>query len=350
MPALQSVLSPSGTPQANLKSSDANVPQDETAISFGAVLEAQLGTAQTSETSDWAIAQTLTLEDLPQQEAAEDQALVAQAAIDMALFSLPVMVAPVQMGLGEAALTAQTAGDATAIARTNLFDYSSVPAGELLGATLTPLDSETSDASMPASFAAALQSLPVDDQLQSTLDRMSPGDVQPSAPHASMPGLMPQSAPRSEAVNTVQHTPTQLSLPVHDPRWGESFSQRVVWMAGSQIQAAEFHVEPPQLGPIEVRLSISNDQANLMFSAPHAVARDAIQTSLPRLQEMLMESGISLGNVSVGSHSPRDQNEQQARHGGGLTGSEGGSIDRVGATGEVNMRLRHGLGLVDYYA
>ena len=85
------------------------------------------------------------------------------------------------------------------------------------------------------------------------------------------------------------------------------FPKSVVWITGQQVQAAEIHIEPPQLGPIEVRVSITNDQANLLFNAPHAVARDAIQMSLPRLQEMLIESGLTLGNVSVGAHNAGGQ-------------------------------------------
>jgi flagellar hook-length control protein FliK len=48
---------------------------------------------------------------------------------------------------------------------------------------------------------------------------------------------------------------------VGEPHWGDAFSQRVVWMVGQQVQSAQFRVEPPQLGPIEVKLSITNDQA-----------------------------------------------------------------------------------------
>jgi flagellar hook-length control protein FliK len=116
-----------------------------------------------------------------------------------------------------------------------------------------------------------------------------------------------------DATQALRQSDSAIPGRVGEPGWGNAFSQRVSWMVGQQIQSAEFRVEPPQLGPIEVRLSIANDQASLTFAAPHAGARDAIQASLPRLQEILLESGVSLGNVFVGSQMPQSRHDTGAR-------------------------------------
>jgi flagellar hook-length control protein FliK len=140
---------------------------------------------------------------------------------------------------------------------------------------------------------------------------------------------------------------------VGDEHWSDGLSQRVVWMVGQDVHAAKFQVEPPQLGPVEVKVTISNDQATVSFAAPHSATREAIQTALPRLQEMLLESGVSLGNVFVGGHTP--QNQHEAAAGSGSSNHRGASenagviaADAIGA--DRSLQVRRSLGLVDLYA
>lgn len=109
---------------------------------------------------------------------------------------------------------------------------------------------------------------------------------------------------------------THIDTPVTQAEWGSALGQRVVWMIGRDAHAAEMHLNPPHLGPIDVVLSIDNDRTHIAFVAPHAVVRDAIETALPALREALAGSGITLGNATVsaeasshadsGPHAPAD--------------------------------------------
>lgn len=104
-----------------------------------------------------------------------------------------------------------------------------------------------------------------------------------------------------------------VDVKVGAPGWDTAFSQRVAWAATNQHQVAELHLNPPNLGPVEIRITVSNDQATAVFVSPHASVRDSIEAALPRLREMLGESGLSLGNVNVSSQS--FQQQQQAAQG-----------------------------------
>jgi flagellar hook-length control protein FliK len=86
-------------------------------------------------------------------------------------------------------------------------------------------------------------------------------------------------------------------------------------MANQSQQVAELHLNPPNLGPLEVRLTISNDQASASFVSLHSAVREAIETALPRLREMLADNGIMLGNVTVGSESFSQQQASDQGHG-----------------------------------
>jgi len=109
---------------------------------------------------------------------------------------------------------------------------------------------------------------------------------------------------------------------VGSAEWGGAVSERVVWMASQSHQVAELHLNPPNLGPLEVRLTISNDQASALFVSNHSAVREAIETALPRLREMLADNGIMLGNVTVGSESFSQQQASDQRN--GKEGSRGG--------------------------
>lgn len=114
-----------------------------------------------------------------------------------------------------------------------------------------------------------------------------------------------------------------LPQPVGTPAWEDGFANRIVWMARSDVQTAEIRLNPPELGLIEVTLTLSGDhnsQASVQFSAAQATTRDAIESALPRLREMMQENGIALGQASVdagqgGSTDPGGQSQSGARQG-----------------------------------
>lgn len=126
-------------------------------------------------------------------------------------------------------------------------------------------------------------------------------------------------APQSFGLsNTASATPlnttpqnVQVDLPVGQPKWGGEFAQKIVWLTSQQNQVAEIHLNPAHLGPVEVTLSIMQDQATAQFSSPHLAVREAIEAALPRLREMMAENGIQLGNVMVGADSFQQENKQQ---------------------------------------
>lgn len=143
----------------------------------------------------------------------------------------------------------------------------------------------------------------------------------------------------------------KVDAPVGQHRWGGEFAQKVVWLTTQQHQVAEIRLNPAHLGPVDVMLSITQDQATAQFVSPHAAVRDAIQEALPRLREMMAENGIQLGNVMVGADSFQQENkQQQAQYAGKDTGSMSGMRQEV--TGPVQtaaVPVRH-QGLVNTYA
>jgi len=122
------------------------------------------------------------------------------------------------------------------------------------------------------------------------------------------PAMMPLLA--GAAANT---SPVSINTAVTQPAWGDEFSQKITWMATQRNQSAELHLNPPQLGPLDVVLKMNGDQATAMFSSPHAAVREAIEQAIPKLREMMAESGIMLGNAMVSDHGTKNNQDNSPR-------------------------------------
>ena len=164
-------------------------------------------------------------------------------------------------------------------------------------------------------------------------------------------------APGLAVQNSIQplvQTPVN-ALPIHTPMgekgWDQAVGERMLWMVGRQIQGAEVRITPPQLGPIDIRISIQNDQANVTFAAQHGVVREALEASIPRLREMLSENNLQLVNVDVNQ---RNNGEQRASHffnQSSSDGQEGEGYELEGEEGaESNVLTMQSDGLVDDFA
>ncbi len=93
-----------------------------------------------------------------------------------------------------------------------------------------------------------------------------------------------------------------IDTPLNQPQWGESLAGRVSLLLSENQQTAKININPPELGPIEIRVTIKNEQANINFFAHHGDVRDAIEDAFPKLREMLSQNGLSMGESNVSEH------------------------------------------------
>ncbi len=133
-----------------------------------------------------------------------------------------------------------------------------------------------------------------------------PGE--PSAPQALAAAPLPNN---SAALLNTSH---KVDTPLRDASWPGDFAQKVVWLTTNDQKFAQLTLNPPQMGPIEISLNINKDSASAYFVSPNAEVREAIETALPRLREMLAGVGIELGQTNVSAQSSRQENgNQEAR-------------------------------------
>jgi len=88
-----------------------------------------------------------------------------------------------------------------------------------------------------------------------------------------------------------------------EPRlqFAAEIGQRVVTMVEHGVHDARLRVHPEHLGPIEIRVRLDGDNAQVTFHSAHAAVRDALTDAVPRLRELLGAAGFGLDHVDIGA-------------------------------------------------
>lgn len=118
--------------------------------------------------------------------------------------------------------------------------------------------------------------------------------------------IAPAIAPSAITAPALPATTHSIASPLGSNAWSSEFSQKISWLSNQQSQVAELHLNPPDLGPMHVVISVTDNQATALFTSPHSEVRNAIENALPKLRESLADNGIMLGNATVSDQTPRD--------------------------------------------
>ncbi|MET1078184.1 MAG: flagellar hook-length control protein FliK [Pseudomonas sp.] len=161
-----------------------------------------------------------------------------------------------------------------------------------------------------------------------------------------------------------QPTPAQrsalipgLPVPMQQGAWSEAVVDKVMWLSSQNLKSAEIQLDPAELGRLEVRISVNQEQTQVSFASPHAQVREALEGQMHRLRELFTQQGMNQLDVSVSDQSlsrgwQGQGNEGGERRSGGGSG-EHGAADEPVLLGTSEVRAAgpgSARGLVDYYA
>ena len=127
------------------------------------------------------------------------------------------------------------------------------------------------------------------------------------------------------------------------PQFSEELGGQVRVFVNNGLQEARLQLTPADLGKVQITINMEGEHARVVFVAETAVARDLLDQSMPRLREMLQQSGIQLAQGDVS-----DQAESQRREGSG--GGDAESLAQSGpetASGSEEQRLNPARGEVN---
>ncbi|WP_422352791.1 flagellar hook-length control protein FliK [Stenotrophomonas sp. AR026] len=133
-----------------------------------------------------------------------------------------------------------------------------------------------------------------------------------------------------------------------DDGFDQAIGARLGWLADQKIGHAHIRLSPDDMGPVDVRLQLNGDKVHASFSSPHVDVRQALESSLPRLRELLGEQGFQLAHADVGHQAPGgDGNASGQASGGGIAGDGEPSPGEASVSPAQLIRQR---GLLDAYA
>jgi flagellar hook-length control protein FliK len=142
-------------------------------------------------------------------------------------------------------------------------------------------------------------------------------------------------------------TPTfKVAAGVDTAQFSQGVADRVSLMMDGNLTSAKLQVNPPALGPIEVRIALQGGHAQVSFSSHSAVTRDALESSSDKLREMLNSQGFSSVNVDISQRSFQERSPQSQAY---------ESAPSIGADKPVLSQAQQSIsrsasGLVDAYA
>lgn len=98
-------------------------------------------------------------------------------------------------------------------------------------------------------------------------------------------------------------SPAALNQALGTPAWQQALSQQLAYFTRNGIHDAQLRLHPEELGSLQINLRLNNDQAQLHFVTENHQVRAALEAAMPHLRTSLAESGIHLGQSSVGADS-----------------------------------------------
>lgn len=136
----------------------------------------------------------------------------------------------------------------------------------------------------------------------------------------------------------------QVGVPMGHPQWNQAVVNRVLWLSAQQLPSAELRLDPPELGPLQVRIQVNQDQVQVNFVSQNPTVREALDQQANRLREMFAEQGLTLEmGVSDQSFARQEQGEENNAAGSGAGGDEGAETAPATPQGQSVY-------LVDHYA
>ncbi|WP_010449612.1 flagellar hook-length control protein FliK [Vibrio rotiferianus] len=166
---------------------------------------------------------------------------------------------------------------------------------------------------------------------------------------AGQQGVTAQQQARVDAAQQAQ-LPLQLTKELAN----EQVAEKVQMMMSKNLKNLDIRLDPPELGRMQIRMTMNNDLANVHFTVSNPQARDLIEQTLPRLREMLAQQGMQLADSSVQQQSSGQQQgytaSEQSGKGGSERGFSGQSDENFDADVNLDLNVTSKRDGISFYA
>lgn len=174
-------------------------------------------------------------------------------------------------------------------------------------------------------------------QLKSTLDKINAGVAV---------------AGREPLADNSQKQMDQLGqkLNLIQPEASNQLKEKMLMMVKDKVHTAEIRLDPSELGSMQVKISLQQDQMSVQFMVQHNSAKELMEQQMPKLKELLQQQGIELSQGSVQQQSQSSSGQEGGRRAAtaNTSGMAQSSSEEFVESGQV--RAKSSDRVVDYYA
>ncbi len=129
------------------------------------------------------------------------------------------------------------------------------------------------------------------------------------------------------------------------PGFERALGDRILMMANRNVQIAHIRLDPPDLGMLEVKVQVQQEQTQVVMVSSNAQTRELLESAIPRLRAMLEDQGFANIETEIkdqSEYSQQQQSSEQERQGQGVADSE--DMEEQVLPTQVTP-----LGLIDHY-
>ncbi len=181
-----------------------------------------------------------------------------------------------------------------------------------------------------------------------------PPSTTPDTPQTN-PAAAPTASVLTASGNGLPTLSGAVVTPFQHGEWAHDFSRQTVALLSTkpgEVRQAELRLDPPELGPIRISISLNENVAHAAFVSAHSSVRQAVENALPQLAQQLAQAGISLGQANVSDQGQAQQGQFEPpsqRSAGSSSPAQGASIDASPGQTPIASRMAT-TSLIDTFA
>lgn len=159
-------------------------------------------------------------------------------------------------------------------------------------------------------------------------------------------------APKQESIGQLrQDQMIRENILFNKQELANNVQQQVGLMLARNLKSVDIRLDPPELGSMQIKLSVNSDQAAVSFVVSNQQTKDALEAAMPKLKEMLEEQGMQLADSDV----KKDNSEQSSGEGEQESEMMHAGVNSADSEQEVSMeqgikQVINSPWNVDYYA
>ncbi len=286
----------------------------------------------------------------PQQFVQQNSQTVAESALQTEVVlnaERQPTAAPVQQAMTSAAQLSfadhqKAANAADALSKQQQFKAEQATGAEAVSAQ-SGQQSVRSDA-----FSAALTNALPEQQFQSlAANAGDKSQLLTPAQQTQSPALATQQSSAASQTAALKTAEAQLpTLYLQEPQAAAQLKDRVMYQVQQKIQSAEIRLAPEELGSVQIKVNLQQDQLSVQFVVQQAQAKEALEQQMPRLRELLQQQGVELTDSQVSQQQQQQQGEKQAKAGS----RQLANTELVDEALPQQVTIRSSDRMVDYYA